>query len=63
MTNKTSTLIEERELMCELHGASLEFYNEKIIEMSLRKIDEYMQLIKYCKDKETLPPFIKKHYY
>jgi len=63
MTNKTSTLTEKKELMRELHGASLEFYNEKIIEMSLRKIDEYMQLIKYCKNKEALPIFIKKHYY
>ena len=63
MTDKTSTLNEERELMRELHGLTLECYNEKIIEMSLKKIDEYMQLIKYCKDKETLPPFIKKHYY
>ena len=62
MTNKTSTLTEEKELMRELHGASLEFYNEKIIEMSLRKIDEYMQLIKYCKNKEALPIFTKKHY-
>jgi hypothetical protein len=49
MTNKANTFIEEKELMREVHGATLNFYNEKIIEMSLSKIDEYIQLINFCK--------------
>jgi len=49
MTNKANTFIEEKELMREVHGATLDFYNKKIIEMSLSKIDEYIQLINFCK--------------
>ena len=53
MTNKISTLIEEKELMRELYGATLDFYSEKIIEDSLSKIDEYIKLINFCKCKKT----------
>ena len=49
MTNKANTFIEEKELIREANGATLDFYNKKIIEMSLSKIDEYIQLINFCK--------------
>jgi hypothetical protein len=49
MTNKANTFIEEKELIREVNGATLDFYNKKIIEMSLSKIDEYIQLINFCK--------------
>ena len=57
MTNKANTFIEEKELMREVHGATLNFYNEKIIEMSLSKIDEYIQLINFCKSSKTKKKF------
>ena len=31
MTNKANTFIEEKELMREAHGATLDFYNENIV--------------------------------